>query len=108
MSKSLTQRQALALDTIRESIAKRGFPPTLREIARVLGIKSTNGVSDHLIALERKGHIRRDARAARGIELISQRDDNVARELLIKAARCAPIESVRAALDALPPPKEDT
>lgn len=106
MSKSLTQRQALALDTIRESIAKRGFPPTMREIARVLGIKSTNGVSDHLTALERKGHIRRTP-TARGLEIVSQRDDDAARELLIKAARCAPIEAVRAALDALPPPKEN-
>ena len=106
MSAALTQRQALALDTIRESIAKRGFPPTLRELARVLGIKSTNGVSDHLHALERKGHVRR-SRTARGIEIVSQRDDDAARELLIKAARCAPIEAVRAALNALPPSKED-
>lgn len=56
---ALTTRQKLALDCIRNSIAERGIPPTLREIGEVMGIRSTNGVCDHLRALERKGFLKR-------------------------------------------------
>lgn len=65
----LTDRQAAILETIRRSIRERGFPPTIREIARATGIKSTNGVNDHLVALERKGFVRREAVVARGLSL---------------------------------------
>ncbi|MGF1466180.1 MAG: transcriptional repressor LexA [Sandaracinaceae bacterium] len=56
----LTERQKAVLDYIIESIQDRGFPPTLREIGNHLGIKSTNGVNDHLRALERKGYLTRE------------------------------------------------
>lgn len=56
----LTQRQQAVLDFIVESIEDRGYPPTLREIGNHLGIKSTNGVNDHLRALERKGYLTRE------------------------------------------------
>ncbi len=55
----LTGRQALVLDTITEYILTAGFPPTIREIGDRVGISSTNGVNDHLKALERKGYISR-------------------------------------------------
>jgi len=57
---ALTERQRMVLDYIRESIRDRGFPPTLREIGRRMGIRSTNGVNDHLRALERKGLLTRE------------------------------------------------
>ena len=50
----LTDRQQQILDFIGESINARGFPPTLREIGEHFGIRSTNGVNDHLKALEKK------------------------------------------------------
>src|ERR671939_670148 len=56
----LTQRQQMVLDFIRQSIADRGYPPTLREIGARMGIRSTNGVNDHLRALERKGYLTRE------------------------------------------------
>jgi repressor LexA len=56
----LTERQKAVLDYIVESIHDRGYPPTLREIGNHLGIKSTNGVNDHLRALERKGYLTRE------------------------------------------------
>jgi repressor LexA len=56
----LTDRQKAVLDFIVESIQDRGYPPTLREIGNHLGIKSTNGVNDHLRALERKGYLTRE------------------------------------------------
>ena len=66
----LTQRQQMVLDFIRQSIADRGYPPTLREIGAHMGIRSTNGTNDHLRALERKGYIQRDTLRARGVVVI--------------------------------------
>src|SRR5947208_12822998 len=60
MSELLTDRQQQILDFISASIMERGFPPTLREIGEHFGIRSTNGVNDHLKALEKKGHLRRE------------------------------------------------
>lgn len=60
MADALTQRQRDILDFISASIAERGFPPTLREIGEHFHIRSTNGVNDHLKALEKKGHLRRE------------------------------------------------
>ena len=56
----LTARQTAVLEYIAESIEARGYPPTLREIGNHLGIRSTNGVNDHLRALERKGYLTRE------------------------------------------------
>jgi repressor LexA len=71
----LTQRQQMVLDFIRQSIVDRGYPPTLREIGARMGIRSTNGVNDHLRALERKGYLTREdmkSRALRPTNIDSQ------------------------------------
>jgi repressor LexA len=71
----LTQRQQMVLDFIRQSIVDRGYPPTLREIGARMGIRSTNGVNDHLRALERKGYLTREdmkSRALRPTHLANQ------------------------------------
>jgi repressor LexA len=71
----LTQRQQMVLDFIRQSIHDRGYPPTLREIGARMGIRSTNGVNDHLRALERKGYLTREdmkSRALRPTSLAAQ------------------------------------
>ena len=71
----LTQRQQMVLDFIRQSITDRGYPPTLREIGTQMGIRSTNGVNDHLRALERKGYLTREdmkSRALRPVRLESE------------------------------------
>ncbi|MEY2936570.1 MAG: hypothetical protein RL033_7319 [Pseudomonadota bacterium] len=68
----LTKRQAQTLDFIRLSIEERGYPPTLREIGESMGIRSTNGVNDHLRALERKGYLRREDMKSRALRLVSQ------------------------------------
>ena len=60
MADALTHRQQEILDFITTSIVDRGFPPTLREIGEHFQIRSTNGVNDHLKALEKKGHLRRE------------------------------------------------
>jgi repressor LexA len=66
----LTKRQAQTLDYIRQSIEERGYPPTLREIGEYMGIRSTNGVNDHLRALERKGYLRREDMKSRALRLV--------------------------------------
>jgi len=56
----LTKRQRQVLDFIKLSIEERGYPPTMREIGQHMHIRSTNGVNDHLKALERKGYVVRE------------------------------------------------
>jgi SOS-response transcriptional repressor LexA len=68
--KELTDRQQRVLDFIRTHLAATGRPPTFREIGDHMGIRSTNGVKDHLVAIERKGFIRRRNMLARGIEVV--------------------------------------
>lgn len=57
----------MVLDFIRQSISDRGYPPTLREIGARMGIRSTNGVNDHLRALERKGYLTREDMKSRAL-----------------------------------------
>jgi repressor LexA len=69
---ALTQRQRQALQFITDCLSDRGYPPTLREIGEHMGIRSTNGVNDHLKALERKGYLVREelkSRALRPLEV---------------------------------------
>ncbi|MCK5798682.1 MAG: transcriptional repressor LexA [Deltaproteobacteria bacterium] len=63
----LTDRQRQVLDFIHYCIEDRGLPPTLREIGEHMGIRSTNGVNDHLKALERKGYLQRDDLKSRAL-----------------------------------------
>ena len=63
----LTDRQKAILDFITQSIEERGYPPTLREIGEHFGIRSTNGVNDHLRALEKKGHLQREDLKSRAL-----------------------------------------
>ena len=60
MSERLTQRQREILDFISTQIDRHGYPPSLREIGEHFGIRSTNGVSDHLKALQKKGFLARE------------------------------------------------
>jgi repressor LexA len=57
----------MVLDYISRSISDRGYPPTLREIGSHMGIRSTNGVNDHLRALERKGYLKREDMKSRAL-----------------------------------------
>ncbi len=66
----LTPRQRAVLDCIRDALQRDGRPPTLREIGAEVGIRSTNGVSDHLKALEAKGYIDRASGRSRGLRIL--------------------------------------
>jgi repressor LexA len=64
---SLTDRQLEVLRFIARQIEECGYPPTIREIGEALDIRSTNGVNDHLKALERKGYLTRDPVKSRAL-----------------------------------------
>lgn len=72
MSKGLTERQAAILAFIREFATDRGYPPTIPEIQREFGIRSPNGVNNHLKALMRKGYLRRDSSRARALDIVGR------------------------------------
>src|SRR3990172_8604430 len=63
MAKGLTRKQGTILQFIIDSIRERGMPPTIAEIGLRFKIASTNGVNDHLVALDRKGYIKRSSKA---------------------------------------------
>jgi repressor LexA len=65
----LTWRQRKILRTIRESVANRGYPPSMLEIGEAVGLTSTSSVSYQLRALQRKGYLRREVGGARTIEV---------------------------------------
>jgi len=67
----LTARQRRVLDFISESVERRGYPPSMREIGEAVGLTSPSSVSHQLTALERKGYLRRDANRPRAIEVVS-------------------------------------
>ena len=63
----LTDRQKQILHFIVRESESRGFPPTIREIGEQMDIRSTNGVNDHLKALERKGYLTRGEQQSRSL-----------------------------------------
>jgi repressor LexA len=69
MAPSLTPRQKEIYDFLLKTIREKGYAPSISEIGAKFKIVSTNGVSDHLKALERKGYIRRVGK--RAIEVLS-------------------------------------
>ncbi|MBO2451700.1 transcriptional repressor LexA [Actinomadura barringtoniae] len=65
----LTQRQRMVLEVIRDSVQRRGYPPSMREIGEAVGLTSTSSVSHQLRALQRKGFLRRDPNRPRAVEV---------------------------------------
>ncbi|WP_062203096.1 transcriptional repressor LexA [Demequina salsinemoris] len=68
--RALTDRQRLILEHIRDSVASRGYPPSMREIGEAVGLTSTSSVKHQLSALESKGFLRRDPNRPRAIEVV--------------------------------------
>ncbi|MDF2092622.1 transcriptional repressor LexA [Knoellia sp. 3-2P3] len=67
----LTVRQRRVLEVIRNSVDRRGYPPSLREIGEAVGLTSPSSVAHQLASLERKGFLRRDPNRPRAIEVVS-------------------------------------
>jgi len=71
----LTSRQRLVLEVIRDSVERRGYPPSMREIGEAVGLTSTSSVAHQLGTLQRKGYLRRDANRPRAVEVMLPSDD---------------------------------
>ncbi len=96
----LTERQKDILDTIKKYIAKKGFPPTVREIGKELNLSSPATTHFHLGKLESKGYIKKSKSQNRTIELLVpneylEKDNDVANIALIGTITAGnPIEAI--------------
>jgi len=70
MKNELTARQKKVFEFLKDYLRKKGFPPTLREIASHFGLKGPKGPQKTLHILERKGYIRKVPGGSRAIEII--------------------------------------
>jgi repressor LexA len=71
----LTKRQQEIFDFIRKYSAKYGYPPTVRDIGKAVGLASSSTVHAHLANLEKIGLLRRDPSKPRAIELLDRAVD---------------------------------
>jgi len=67
---NLTKRQQEIFDFIKRYSAKQGYPPTVRDIGKAIGLTSSSTVHAHLANLEKVGLLRRDPTKPRAIELL--------------------------------------
>ena len=66
----LSNREEQVLQVVREGVARRGYPPSIREIGDAVGLRSTSSVAYHLKALQKKGYLHRDPGRPRTVELL--------------------------------------
>jgi repressor LexA len=87
----LTSRQRRILDFIRETVERRGYPPTVREIGEAVGLVSPSSVAYQMGVLQKKGYLRKDPNRPRAVdvrppsELLLEDDEEA-----VRAARPAP------------------
>jgi repressor LexA len=79
---NLTKRQQEIFDFIRKYSAKYGYPPTVRDIGKAIGLTSSSTVHAHLANLEKIGLLRRDPTKPRAIELLVDKAKRAARPAL--------------------------
>jgi len=72
----LTDRQKQIFDHIVQEINKKGYPPSVREIGKAVGLKSPASVHSHLKTLEKLNYIRRDPSKPRAIEILYKNNNN--------------------------------
>jgi repressor LexA len=66
----LSNREQQVLQVVRAGVARRGYPPSIREIGDAIGLRSTSSVAYHLKALQEKGYLHRDRGRPRTVELL--------------------------------------
>jgi repressor LexA len=79
---------------IRDSVERRGYPPSVREIGEAVGLASPSSVAHQLSALQKKGYLRRDPNRPRAVDVRApdavQLATEAADEAELRAARPAP------------------
>jgi repressor LexA len=95
----LTPRQRKVLEVISDSVERRGYPPSMREIGEAVGLTSTSSVAHQLATLQKKGFLRRDPNRPRAVEVRSAARDAAnaasdARDAASLAAANADVDAV--------------
>ena len=72
LAKDLTKRQQEIFDYIKRYSQEVGYPPTVRDIGKAVGLASSSTVHAHLANLEKRGLLRRDPTKPRAIELLDR------------------------------------
>ena len=114
MVEELTERQHRILQFVAETVAARGYPPSVREICEAQGLASSSTAHSHLKALQRKGYIKIDPTKPRAIEVIYDSDTGLPFErrparsvpLLGRIAAGAPILAEEHVEEVYPMPSE--
>jgi repressor LexA len=117
----LTPRQRKVLEVIRDSVERRGYPPTVREIGEAVGLTSTSSVSHQLMTLQKKGFLRKDPSKPRAVDVrmpgeVAQAQDEAAERaahpqpayvpVVGRIAAGGPILAEQAVEDVFPLPRE--
>lgn len=94
----------MILDYIQAEIALKGYPPSIREIGKAVGLQSTAAVANQLKQLEERGVIRRDPAKPRAIEIMARKTRGSAKEVSRHKFRFVDgVEKLDAAADTPPP-----
>ena len=106
---NLTKRQREVFDFIKRYSAQHGYPPTVRDIGKAIGLTSSSTVHAHLSNLERLGLIRRDPTKPRALELLGEAARKVTRPsglpLVGRVAAGAPVLAEENIEDYVPVPE---
>ena len=114
----LTARQRRVLEVIRDAVARRGYPPSVREIGEAVGLTSSSSVQHQLETLQKKGFLRRDPNRPRAVEVFAPNaaDDEAARidarpaptyvPVVGRIAAGGPVLAEEAVEDVFPLPRE--
>jgi repressor LexA len=106
---NLTKRQREVFDFIKRYSAQHGYPPTVRDIGKAIGLTSSSTVHAHLSNLERLGLIRRDPTKPRALELLGEAARKVTRPsglpLVGRVAAGAPVLADENIEDYVPVPE---
>lgn len=86
----LTTRQRRILDYIRDTVERRGYPPTVREIGEAVGLVSPSSVAYQMGVLQKKGYLRKDPNRPRAVDVRPPSELAIDDEADIRAARPAP------------------
>jgi repressor LexA len=86
----LTPRQRRILDFIRETVERRGYPPTVREIGEAVGLVSPSSVAYQMGVLQKKGYLRKDPNRPRAVDVRPPSELAIDDEEAVRAARPAP------------------
>ena len=70
MMSELKDKQLLIYEFLKDFTSQKGYPPTVREICKAVGLKSTSSVHGHLKQLEKEGLIKRDPTKPRALEFV--------------------------------------